>query len=289
VKVCLACHTEFRDPSWVCPECSWTPVQNGFIMFAPELAESTEYYPEEAVTELAPLEERYFWYTARSQLISELLQREFHGATSVLEVGCGMGGVLTHLHHDHPGLRLTGADLMPQALRVARARVPDATFVQADIRRLPYADEFDVVCALDVIEHLDEDQLAVHEIARCVKPGGGVIVAVPQHMWLWGAWDEHMHHRRRYARSSLLRLLESVGLETVLVTSSFTFVLPLVYASRLRDQRLDERSDPYRALRIPATVNRALGVVMRAERFVIRHGVSLPVGSSLTVVARKHS
>ena len=77
------------------------------------------------------------------------------------------------------------------------------------------------------------------------------MVAVPQHMWLWGAWDELMQHRRRYSRRSLLELVDSAGLECVRVTSSFSFVLPLVYLSRLRSRTLSDGSDPYDALRIP--------------------------------------
>ena len=63
---------------------------------------------------------------------------------------------------------------------------PGATFIQADIRHVPYEEEFDIVCALDVIEHVDEDDVALGEVARAAKPGGGVVVAVTQHRWLWG-------------------------------------------------------------------------------------------------------
>ena len=287
MKVCLACDARFDADSWVCPACSRAPVENGFVMFAPELAASIEHYPSEAVWELAPREELYFWFTARNALISALVSQEFPDARNLLEVGCGMGGVLARIHAEHPYISLTGADLLPDALRVARERLPGATFIQADIRHVPYEDEFDVVCALDVIEHVDEDDVALGEVARAVKPGGGVVVAVPQHMWLWGAWDELMQHRRRYSRRSLLELVDSAGLECVRVTSSFSFVLPLVYLSRLRSRTLSDGSDPYDALRIPPTVNRALGTVMRAERALITRGVSFPAGSSLTVVARK--
>jgi 2-polyprenyl-3-methyl-5-hydroxy-6-metoxy-1,4-benzoquinol methylase len=256
-------------------------------MFAPELAASLEHYPSDAVEELAPREDQYFWFTARNALIAGLIAHHFRDAKSLLEVGCGMGGVLACIHAERPDVTLTGADLLPDALRVARGRLPEATFIQADIRHIPYAEEFDVVCALDVIEHIDEDDAAMREIAKAVKPGGGVVIAVPQHMWLWGAWDELMHHRRRYSRRPLLELMEAAGLERVRVTSSFAFVLPLVYLSRLRSRSLSGDSDPYDALRIPAWVNHALGAVTGAERALIRRGVSFPVGSSLTVVARK--
>ena len=77
--------------------------------------------------------------------------------------------MLAHLRATHPGISLTGSDLLPETLRVARDRVPDATFLQADIRQMPYREEFDVVCALDVIEHIDEDDVALGEVARAVE------------------------------------------------------------------------------------------------------------------------
>ena len=142
-------------------------------------------------------------------------------------------------------LSLTGADLLPEALRVARERLPGATFIQADIRHVPYADEFDVVCALDVIEHIDEDDVALHEVARAVKPGGGVVIAVPAaHVALGQRGTSSMQHRRRYSRRSLLALLDAAGLECVRVTSSFVFVLPLVYLSETSQQDAVRRQRP---------------------------------------------
>ena len=187
----------------------------------------------------------------------------------------------------HPGISLTGSDLLPEHFGWLATVFPMRHSSRRTSARCPIGEEFDVVCALDVIEHLDEDDVALAEIARSVRPEGGVIVAVPQHMWLWGAWDEIHRHRRRYSRRSLLRMFDAAGLTPVRVTSSFSLVLPLVYVSRLRSRTIAEGGDPYRALRIPAAANHALGAVMRVERFAIRRGVSLPVGSSLTVVARK--
>ena len=76
MKVCLACDARFDADSWVCPACSRAPVENGFVMFAPELAASIEHFPSEAVGELAPREELYFWFTARNALISALVSQE---------------------------------------------------------------------------------------------------------------------------------------------------------------------------------------------------------------------
>lgn len=287
MKRCLSCEATFAGPSWVCPECSWSPAENGVVMFAPELSESSDHFPREDVRRLAALEAAHFWFSARNELIVWTISNYFPRARTLLEIGCGSGVVLSRISTTFPKLDLTGGDLLPVALDIARERIPDATLAQVDIRRLPFAEEFDLVCALDVLEHIDEDHCALEQIAHALRPGGGVIISVPQHKWLWSAADEYGRHRRRYSRTGLLELLDKAGFERLRATSSVSLLLPLVGISRLRNRRLTDAYDPFRELTLSAGVNRVLKAVMSAERRLIRAGVSFPVGSSLLVVGRK--
>ena len=287
MRLCLNCRAAFDAATWECPACTWSPAAGEFPLFAPALAETDEHFPRGSIEPLAQLESEYFWAPARNELIHWMVAKYFPDATSLLEVGCGPGAVLAHLRSKNGGLALTGADALPEALRVARARIPNAEFLQADARAIPYQEEFDVVCALDVIEHIDEDNVVLEAIAGALRSRGGVVISVPQHAWLWSAWDEFHRHRRRYSRSSLLHLLDQAGFEPVRVTSSVMFLLPLAAASRMRNREVTDRYDAYAELRIPPFVNRMFGSVMRLERSLIRRGVSLPVGTSLLVAARK--
>jgi SAM-dependent methyltransferase len=287
LKRCLACDTTFEAVSWECPECSWSPRRNGVPLFAPALSDSSEHFPREDVERLSAVEEGHFWFTARNDLILWAISRYFPEARDLLEIGCGTGIVLSRLRADLPHLRLTGGDLLPVALDIARDRVPEARFAQIDIRSLPFADEFDVVCALDVLEHVDEDTLAVEQLSRALRPGGGIIVSVPQHMWLWSAADEYGRHRRRYSRRRLVGLLDQAGFDVLRATSSVSLLLPVVALSRARRRQLTDDYDPFRELAVSERVNRALGAVMSAERRLIRRGLSFPLGSSLVVVAKR--
>src|ERR1700753_4181248 len=77
---------------------------------------------------------------------------------------------------------------------------------------LPFADSsFDVVCALDILEHLDDDLAAAQELYRVCKPGGSVIVFVPAFNFLWGYNDDYSHHKRRYVKGELIKLLTNAG------------------------------------------------------------------------------
>jgi SAM-dependent methyltransferase len=234
---------------------------------------------------LGDVEERSFWFRARNRLIVSTFQRHFPDARSFLEVGCGGGVVLAALHSALPELRLVGGELYPEGLEVARRRLPDVELLELDARRLPFENEFDVVGAFDVIEHVDEDEVVLAQMLRAVRPKGGVLVLVPQHPWLWSEHDEVVEHRRRYRRRDLLAKAERAGLEIVQVTSFVSSLLPVMAVSRAVD-RIRKKTDPIANLE-PGPLNSVLERVLDGERKLIEHGVSLPFGGSLMLVGRK--
>lgn len=142
---------------------------------------------------------------------------------------------------------------------------------------------FDVVVALDVLEHT-EDQSATAEIVRVLKPGGIVIVTVPALPWLWSTRDERAGHRRRYSRRGLVRLLQTHGLQVADVRFYQCLLLPAVIAMRLagrcwsRTLALEERPT--------ASINRLCLAVNRLEVRLGDH-VAWPWGSSVAAVGRK--
>jgi len=106
---------------------------------------------------------------------------------------------------------------------------------QGSILALPYADNhFDIVCAFDVIEHVENDRLAVSELNRVCRPGGSVLVTVPAHMHLWTAHDEVNHHFRRYEMAQL-RDLWAGSSGTVEFASFFNnrFYIPITVIRKL--------------------------------------------------------
>jgi SAM-dependent methyltransferase len=233
---------------------------------------------------LAQVEERSFWFRARNRLIVSTFRRHFPEARSFLEIGCGSGIVLAALRESFPGIRLVGSELYAEGLEIARRRLPDVELVELDARDLPYVGEFDVVGAFDVLEHIDEDEAVLAQMVRAARPGGGVVVLVPQHRWLWSEHDEIVEHRRRYTRKELLSKAERAGLEVVEVTSFVTSLLPAMLASRLVD-RVRKRTDPIANL-APGPLNRTFERILDGERRLIERGVSLPFGGSLALVAR---
>jgi SAM-dependent methyltransferase len=235
---------------------------------------------------LVELEEDSFWFRARNRLILESLKSEFPGAESLLEIGCGTGYVLNGISAARPEIELTGADLYVEGLRHAQRRVPSAQVVQCDAERLPFEDTFDVVAAFDVLEHVDDDVGVLGCLRRAVRAGGGLILTVPQHRWLWSPADDFAFHRRRYVRRELISKVRGAGFEPVRVTSFVFLLLPLMLASRLRDRRTNEPYDPVREHRDSKRWGPMFERILRLEVGLIRRGVNLPAGGSLLVVAR---
>jgi SAM-dependent methyltransferase len=228
-----------------------------------------------------------FWFRVRNRLVMDLVRRYFPKAERVLEIGCGTGYVLRALQGALPRSRLSGSEIYVDGLPYAANRVgPEVSLFQMDARDLPYAAEFDLICAFDVIEHVEEDERVLEEVHRALRPGGGVLLSVPQHPFLWSRADEISFHKRRYRRGELEAKCRKAGLNVIRSTGFVTSLLPLMLLQRLlRSRRKDYDADAELAL--PRSLDRALEFVLELERRILRAGLSFPLGGSRFVAAQR--
>jgi SAM-dependent methyltransferase len=272
---------------WRCPACGHAVAQSDRIpMFAPDLADTISGMDPKNFDELASLESGHFWFVARNELIVGLVSKFFPDARRFLEIGCGNGAVLSAVAKLHRWERLVGSELHPSGLAHARKRLPsEVEFVQMDARNIPGVGLFDLTGAFDVIEHIADDEGVLRGMRAATRTGGGTIIAVPQHPWLWSHADEIAHHQRRYRRGELETKLRRNGFE-VLFSSSFTaLLLPLMAASRLKSRGKDGENDPFREFKLNPYVNRLFTAVLRAEVRMTLAGFRWPAGGSRIVVA----
>jgi SAM-dependent methyltransferase len=286
MRRCVAC-TQAVGDDWRCDGCGHEPLTlDGVVCLAPAAAANGNGFDPDAFEGLAGVEDESFWFRGRNRLILWALSRYCAGAGSMLEVGCGTGYVLAGIRAAQPGIRLGGAELYLEGMAHARRRVPDAAFYQLDATRIPFEQEWDVVGAFDVLEHVEDDEAFLRGMYRALRPGGRLLVTVPQHPRLWSAADEYAHHVRRYTRRELLQKVDRAGFAVERVTSFMALLLPAMWASRLRDKRRRQAYDPSREhARTRATP--VLGRVLDLERACIRRGVDFPAGGSLMVVATR--
>lgn len=260
---------------------------HGFTCLAPALARANDGFKAEVFDELARLEEHNFWFEARNRLIAWALQRHFPAARSFLEIGCGTGFVLAMLARRFPHLALYGSEIYCRGLEFARQRVPQASLFQMDAGQMPFADQFDLIGAFDVLEHIEDDVTVLHEMHRALHPGGGILLTVPQHPFLWSAFDDYAEHKRRYTRRELLEKISAAGFHIRHVNSFCFLLLPLMLLSRLRQQKLDENYQPLSELRIHPLLNTIFRRTLDLERALLRLGFRYPAGGTLVVLAER--
>lgn len=288
MKHCANCANIFSAGDWICPACSFAPPKvAGFPAFAPGLAQGGAGYQPEAYAELAAVEAGNFWFRARNRLIVWALRRHFPHMGRYLEIGCGTGFVLAGVAEAFPQARLTGSEVFSAGLPYAASRVDRAELLQMDARHIPYADEFDVIGAFDVLEHIEEDEAVLAEMMRAVRPGGGIVVTVPQHPWLWSRQDEYACHVRRYRISEVREKVMRAGFRVEFQTSFVSLLLPAMFASRMLQHHAAPDGGLMSEFRLPILINRSFEGIMDAERLFIRLGARFPVGGSLLLIALK--
>jgi SAM-dependent methyltransferase len=288
MKVCLACGHRFEADDWRCPGCGQSPeLQPGYPVFAPDLIAGDGADADYKYTELFEVEARNFWFKARNQLLIWVLGRYFPEANNLLEIGCGTGFVLSGIQEAFPELALSASEILIRGLGYAEQRLPRVSFFQMDARHIPFETEFDVIGAFDVLEHIEEDELVLSKMFQATRPGGGIILTVPQHPFLWSSLDDFSHHKRRYVRPQLVARVERAGFEVLRTTSFVSLLLPLLFISRLTWRQPLNDDEVMAEFRLSPLLNVSLEKVLHLERVLIGRGFSFPAGGSLLLAARR--
>lgn len=238
------------------------------------------------------MEDLHWWFVGRRRILLEVLNRYLapNGSQTrrILDVGCGTGTMLTYLASFG---KAEGVDIDEEAIGYCRDRgLQNVRLGEAS--SLPFGDgSFDLVTALDVVEHLDDDVAAFREMKRVLRPGGQILVTVPAHRFLWGDQDEVNMHKRRYnARELRDRLVES-GFDVLRISYMNAILFAPIAAVRLArrlEHRLRKRIQPQSDFRYPAPgpVNFLLAAVFGAEGPILRR-MNIPFGVSILALAQR--
>lgn len=260
---------------------------DGIKCYAPELAFQNENYPVEVFERLIRIEDRHFWFQSRNLCIMSLMRRYMKPDSSkgFLEIGCGTGMVLKHLS-SLIGIKLSGAEIHLAGLRHARKRLPDLEFLQLDALKMSFDSVYDAVGMFDVLEHIEDDLLAIRNVNKILIPGGLFFISVPQYSWMWSNADEEAFHKRRYSRKELKNKLHQTGFR-VLYCGSFMFTLfPFMYVSRIL---IKNKKGNGAELEISPYINHLFRFFSRLDVFLISACLQLPFGGSIMCVAKKVS
>jgi 2-polyprenyl-3-methyl-5-hydroxy-6-metoxy-1,4-benzoquinol methylase len=231
----------------------------------------------------ARLYREHWWWRAREAIVVDVLRSLGpRPGSAILDVGCG-DALSFHALADFGTVRGIEVDeglldpAGPFRERVSTRPLGDPLYDDPSWR-------FDLITALDVIEHIDDDRGAVASMVAMLRPGGLLVVTVPAFDLLWDHHDEINHHHRRYTARRLRGTLEGRGLELLQVRYLFRalfvpkLVMRLVNAGRSR--KLAQHGSPGPAL------NTAVQRLCVLEDRLLRH-LPIPFGTSVMGVARK--
>ncbi len=273
---------------------------DGIKCYSPDVANASDDFPESGfdTTENKDKEvwsQNFFWSSSRNRLFKNLVYNHLNsrGKTKYLEIGCATGEFIRHIV-ENDKLEITGSEIYLKALVHAQKNFPNVTFIQYDITKGVIGEEFDLIAAFDVIEHIENDTAAISNINKMLARNGYLIITVPQHQFMWSNLDTILHHKRRYSRHELVTKLQKNGFDISYATSFLFVLFPLMLISRFLDKNRSrtqpDKSDDSalkKRVHFPAFLNRIFDYFMRIDEVLIRWGISLPFGGTLVVIAQK--
>ncbi|HSO94994.1 MAG TPA: class I SAM-dependent methyltransferase [Acidimicrobiia bacterium] len=233
---------------------------------------------------IAAVEDDHWWYRNTRAVMGDLLAPWLGAGQTILDAGCGPGGNGAWLgRHGH----VTGLDIAPEGLRYVRARRRELAPVQGDVTALPFCDRcFDIAVAVTVVYAVPDDEQAVAELARVLRPGGALLLIEPAFRALRRAHDKTVASVRRYRRPELVALTARAGLSVQRATYAYSFLTPAAAALSLVDRLRPRPVDAAGSDVDRRGVDALFEPMAHLERRWLRHG-DVPVGTSVVVVATR--
>ncbi len=223
-----------------------------------------------------------------------LLERLPASVGVVADLGCSTGYLLEDLRAKLPDATLYGVDLVAAGLGKAHANAPSAVLLQADVCELPFEDaSLDAIVSANLLEHVPDDEQALREMRRTLRPGGGGAIIVPAGPGTYDYYDRFLGHERRYDRGELAGKACAAGLQVTEDAHIGSLLFPPFWLVKQRNRRryghlAGEALHAQVARDIARTQSSSAGAALcRAERQLLAHGVRLPFGIRSLVVVRR--
>jgi SAM-dependent methyltransferase len=297
--LCRSCKKPLSEKNqiFICSYCGIIYQENeGIFQFNNNSPQNEIFFPDNAFELLYRSEEQNFWFRVRNIIIGDTITRYLPRQSRILDVGCGTGYVSRYLKK--LGYNVECTDFFLRALQFCRERKAGERYYQNNLSNRLFIEEFEGVCAFDVLEHIDDDHHVLNNLYAALKPGGILILTVPADKRLWSIMDVYAEHKRRYSANELREKLERNRFKVIKLSYFMTFLYPVIVLSRkfsIKVGKLETEQEVNRIehkfmneLQPNWIFNSILFFIFRLEVPFI--GIfDLPFGSSLLCVAVKDS
>jgi len=288
--VCPQCKKTliFKDNVYICRQCNTEyPVKNDIACFVEKDKNQTG-FTLKMFENLLKIEKKHFWHIGRKEIIYQLLK--LHNPkdskqTKMIEFGCGNGSILQYLFQN--GFQIEGSDISLSCLQFFQKRNKKISLYQSDALNTPFHDEtYHVIGLFDVLEHIENDTLALKESFRICKKNGLIIITVPAHKYLWSYFDEFSQHKRRYSKKELNLKLKKAGFEIEKISFYIFFLLPIFFLKRKLFKSQSLKINQLSELKTIPIINGIFLFLLRIEKILLKY-FNLPFGTSLICIAKK--
>ena len=258
---------------------------DGIYLFHEDIEEKHSDYCADGINKLHLAEKDHFWFKTRNEFILKTMESFIAKESKLVEVGAGSGTVSAFLkqsgYHN-----ITVADMHLSSLKFAKNHGINK-LIQFDLMRNPFEDEFDVVMLFDVLEHIQDDLMALGQIYKMLRQSGSVVLTVPAHNWLWHEGNRAGGHKRRYGKKELRRKLNKTGFNVIAVQYFFISLVPLMLLRKVYSQIQTKKSPEDLGLNLNPFFNTLLRTVTKTEISLINFLPNI-FGASIIAVAQKN-
>jgi len=262
--------------------------ENSILRLHPDIQAENEDYDAECLDRLHEFENKHFWLQYRKKIILKAFYRFIKKEEKIIEIGAGTGNVSQMLFANGYKNMAVG-EMHLNGLCYAK-KYGLSELYQFDLLKAPFKKHFDVVCMFDVLEHIEDDNLALLNVSKMLTFNGKIILTVPSHMWLWSNIDFNSGHKRRYNYWGLKILLEKNDFEIIHYSSFFILTLPLLFFRAIfnkKNIKIDNANLFQNAgMTINPITNAILKFICNLE-YLFFSKIPLKFGGSLLVIARK--
>ena len=231
------------------------------------------------------IQKKHCWFASKKTIILDTIARhtQLGQSSAILDIGCGSGLMLNAL--EELG-NTSGMDISDDAIQFSQ-EIFKGTIKKGYLpNNVPYPEnQFDLITALDVIEHIEDDVQSLKTIKALLGSKGTAIITVPAYMFLWSHFDELNEHKRRYTLPELQTKLVESGLQIEMISYYNTLLFPIAYIVRKLNNLLGRNgaSD----IDMPGNrVNVILRNIFSSEKWLLRF-CKLPFGVSILAVVKK--
>lgn len=262
-------------------------VIDGIACYTEVISENYDDYHSAGLDNLYAAEKDHFWFVARRERILSACAKHVSPKCNFLEIGAGTGYVAQGLKNK--GYQVSVGEIhMPGLIYAKEKGIVDC--YQFDLFDPPFLEEFEAIGMFDVLEHLEDDINAIHQVSKMLRPNGKLFITVPAHQWLWCREDSIAAHKRRYSKEKLIQVIEAEGLRVVEAQFFFIGILPLLYLRHLLNKDFTGKVTEIEintGVHINPILNKLLLSITRFENLCSKYLPNI-AGGSLLVVAEKN-